>query len=36
MNDYVVIVSIISRLWATVAELILILVAYVANKIFGR
>lgn len=32
-DSYVVIVSIISRLWATVAELILIFIAFVINKI---
>lgn len=31
-NEYIVIVSIISRLWATVAELILIFVAFVITK----
>ena len=32
-KEYAVIISIVSRLWATVAELILILVAFIANKI---
>lgn len=32
-DSYVVIVSIISRLWATVAELILIFIAFIINKI---
>ncbi|WP_302627043.1 lysylphosphatidylglycerol synthase domain-containing protein [uncultured Eubacterium sp.] len=32
-NEYVVIVSIISRLWATIAELILIFFAFIINKI---
>ena len=32
-KEYAVIISIVSRLWATIAELILILVAFIANKI---
>ena len=32
-KEYAVIISIVSRLWATVAELILILAAFIANKI---
>ena len=34
-NSYVVIVSIISRLWATVAELILIFIAFIITKIMA-
>lgn len=32
-KEYAVIISIVSRLWATVAELILILAAFIVNKI---
>ena len=35
-NEYAVIISVISRLWATIAELILIFIAFVATKIAGR
>lgn len=34
-NEYAVIISIISRLWATVAELLLVLVAFLTEK-FGK
>ena len=34
-NSYVVIISIISRLWATVAELILIFIAFIITKIMA-
>ena len=32
-KEYAVIISIISRLWQTVAELILIAIAFIVNKI---
>lgn len=35
-EEYVVIISIISRLWATIAELILIFIAFIATKIINR
>ena len=34
-NEYAVIISVISRLWQTVAELILILIAFIVSKIKG-
>ena len=32
-NEYAVIIGIVSRLWATVAELILVLGAFIAERI---